>query len=205
MAQQEMPDNAPGTTLFPQFSRLHDMVSTEVAGLTDEQLDFESDQWGWSQWSIRRQVSHVASLHFRWLLVRWADHNIAQGLPQPEDLKEVAQSSYDRRMDEIKYWSIDALLGKVREAMDLCQAVLARETIGSLRAKQVVRDNTPQWRQMAQAHPKGVRERPKRSQPSLDDPGRHLPTHVLRRHHSPLQHPAAETGTRIDWPGGDSC
>ena len=39
--------DAPGTVLFPEFeSELYRMISTEVEGLTEEQLDFESDQWG---------------------------------------------------------------------------------------------------------------------------------------------------------------
>ena len=46
MAGLEPPDNAPAVVLFPQFeSDLYDMISTEVQGLTDAQLDFESDRW----------------------------------------------------------------------------------------------------------------------------------------------------------------
>jgi hypothetical protein len=46
MAEPELPDDAPATALFPQFgSELYHMISSEIEGLTEEQLDFESDQW----------------------------------------------------------------------------------------------------------------------------------------------------------------
>ena len=71
MPETQLADNAPGAALFPQFeSRIYDMFAAEVAGLTDAQLDFESDRW---EWSIRRNVSHVTSGDLRWLLLRWGE------------------------------------------------------------------------------------------------------------------------------------
>ena len=62
MPEPDLPDDAPGTQLFPQFeSELYNMYVQEVDGLTDQQLDFESDRWAWARWSIRRNGSHVAS------------------------------------------------------------------------------------------------------------------------------------------------
>ena len=160
MAEQ-LDQDAPGTALFPQFGTIHDMVSAEVGGLTEAQLDFESDRWEWSRWSIRRQVSHIASLHFRWLLGRWADHNLAQGLSTPEDLEGIASSPSDRRLDESRYWDIEVLLEKVGDAMQLCQAILARETVGSLQAKELRWDSVPpHWELFQQAHPRCIRRDP---------------------------------------------
>ena len=46
MAGLDPPEAAPAVALFPQFeSDLYQMVSNEVQGLTDAQLDFESDRW----------------------------------------------------------------------------------------------------------------------------------------------------------------
>jgi hypothetical protein len=57
MAQSQLSDDAPATMLFPQFeSALYNMITTEIAGLTEEQLDFESARWKWSEWSIRRNL-----------------------------------------------------------------------------------------------------------------------------------------------------
>ena len=46
LSEPLLPDDAAATLLFPQFeSGLYRIVSTEVAGLSDPQLDFESDRW----------------------------------------------------------------------------------------------------------------------------------------------------------------
>ena len=86
MTQPEITDDSPGGALFPQFqTEIYEMFRQEVAGLTDEQLDWESDQWGWSQWSIRRNLSHVASGDFRWLLQRWGAPLFPEGFPDIGD------------------------------------------------------------------------------------------------------------------------
>ena len=158
---EQLAQDAPATALFPQFGAIHGMVSAEVGGLTEAQLDFESTRWEWSLWSIRRQVSHIASLHFRWLLLRWTDHNLAHGLPVPEDLEGIVSSPSDRRLDDAKYWELDTLLLKVMEAMELCQAILARETVGSLQSRELRWDNVPpHWKLFQQAHPRGIRRDP---------------------------------------------
>ena len=161
MPESRLPEDAAGTLLFPQFeSELYRMVATEVEGLTDPQLDFESDRWEWSKWSIRRNVSHVASGDYRWLVLRWGDQLFPQGLPDAADLEWLADSPYDRRLDEEKYWRIDAILGKVRDGLGLSQLVLTRETVGSLRAKDLKSDKNPFWPIFAPAHPTGIREDP---------------------------------------------
>ena len=160
MPPQSTPD-AQATTLFPEFDKIAGMVSTEVMGLTNTHLDFTSAQWGWSHWSIRHQVSHIASLHFRWLLLRWIDHNLAAGLSVPEDIEDIANSPSDRRLDDSKYWELDTLLFKVQEAMELCQAILARETVASLQSRELRLDKVPpHWILFEQAHPQGIRRDP---------------------------------------------
>ena len=64
--------DVPATHLFPAFeNKIYQMVEEEVAGLDDNSLDYESQQWGWSKWSIRRNLSHIASGDYRWLWERW--------------------------------------------------------------------------------------------------------------------------------------
>ena len=49
MTGLDMSDSAPATALLPELeSELYRMISAEVEGLSDEQLDFESDRWEWS-------------------------------------------------------------------------------------------------------------------------------------------------------------
>ena len=71
MTSERISDDSPAVLLFPQFeSELYRTAASEVAGLSEDQLDFESDKWGWSKWSIRRHLSHMASGNFRWFWQR---------------------------------------------------------------------------------------------------------------------------------------
>ena len=50
MSEAPLPANATATALSPQFeSQIYGMYSAEVEGLTEPQLDFESDRWEWKQ------------------------------------------------------------------------------------------------------------------------------------------------------------
>ena len=160
MTQQEISGDSPGTVLFPQFrNEIFDMYVEELAGLTDEQLDFQSDQWGWSEWSIRRNVSHVASGDFRWLLQRWGERLFTEGLPEIEDWDGIIASPYDRRLDETKYWEMDAILAVFRKGLDFSLSVLESETVDSLRRKELPSNIGGQLHWL-QAHPSGVRPDP---------------------------------------------
>lgn len=155
MREQSATDDAPGTRLFPQFVRLHPMVSAEVADLTDQQLDWQSDRW---EWSIRRQVSHIAAFIPSWLLKNWGEQLFPEGLSQLGDLADYSLSPAGSWLDETKYWAISALLEQVEQATQLAQYVLARETVGSMRQKELARPGMPpHWTQFARAHPTGVR------------------------------------------------
>ena len=161
MADRDLSGDAPATELFPQFpSQVYDMVSTEVTGLTDEQLDFESDRWEWSKWSIRRNLSHVSSGDVRWLWDRWGRLLFPDGLPNGEELDRLLDSPNDRRLDESLYWEPEAILEKLRMGLELCRSVLAAETVGSLRTKELEQAGTGLFGQYAQLFPGGVRQAP---------------------------------------------
>ena len=158
MTDQQLPGDASGLELFPQFRQeIYDMYQLELAGLTDEQLDFQSDRWGWSEWSIRRNVSHVASGDFRWLLQRWGEDLFTDGLPEIDDWNGIIDSPYDRRLDETKYWELDSIMAVLRKSMDFCCAVLDSETVDSMRSKETGATVGGQLHWL-QAHPNGVRE-----------------------------------------------
>lgn len=160
MSQQEIAGDAPGTALFPQFQgEIYAMYLRELEGLTDAQLDFESERWGWSQWSIRRNVSHVASGDFRWLLERWGTRLFPQELPDIGDWAGIMASPYDRRLDEGKYWELDSILAVFRQGLALAWSVLESETVNSLRSREIEQRLTGgmPWQE---AHPRGVRPDP---------------------------------------------
>ena len=75
----EISKTDPGANLFPEFENLYDLISSEVVGLDDAQLDFTSKDWSWSEWSIRMQLSHMASLIPRWLVARWGHETFPNG------------------------------------------------------------------------------------------------------------------------------
>ena len=160
MVQQQASGDAAGITLFPQFrTEIYDMYAWELAGLTDEQLDFQSDRWGWSEWSIRRNVSHVASGDFRWLLQRWGERLFTEGLPTIDDWEGIIDSPYDRRLDETKYWELDAILAVLRKSLDFACSVLEGETVASMRSKELPSNIGGQLHWL-EAHPSGVRQDP---------------------------------------------
>lgn len=158
MSSPDTRDDAPGTSLFPQFAGLRDLVETEVRDLTDAQLDWSSDRWEWSRWSIRQQVSHIANVVPSWLLGRWRDQLFPQGVAALGPVGEYVSSPNGSWLDEATYPTMGDLLQAIGRGSDLAGHVLAGETAGSLRAREVPRPDTPpHWRQFISAHPTGVR------------------------------------------------
>ena len=153
--------DSPATELFPQFKdTLYEMVAGEAHGLSEDQLDFESDRWEWSRWSIRRNISHMASGDFRWMWVRWGAQLFPQGLPNGAELDAICESPHDRRLDENKYWDMDVLLGMVRQGLNLCWSVLATETVDSIRTKVLETPSDTLWAEHPEIFPDGVLEYP---------------------------------------------
>ena len=150
MPSENIPDEAPAALLFPQFeSSLYQMAASEVEGLSAAQLDFESPKWGWSEWSIRRHLSHMASGNFRWFWQRWGLQMFPGGpppnVPSPQETEAMTQSKYDRRLDEDLYWDVAVILEKLRQGLALGQAILANETAGSVRTKEFEFSDTGEW------------------------------------------------------------
>ena len=155
MSKERIPDDAPASALFPEFDTLYDLISPEVEGLTDEQLDWTSDKWEWAHWSIRRQTSHMASLLYRWLVVRWVDTLYPDGDHGVEDVEGVAVSANDRALD-VSYHDMDEILGKLREGITLAQSVLAQRTAGFLRSNTLVTPYDANRKFINSAHPHGI-------------------------------------------------
>ena len=145
-----------GTQIFPEFDLLFVLINDEIEDLYDEILDFTSDSWSWSHWSIRMQLSHMASLIPRWIVVRLGHILYPNGDHGYSDLEPVANSKYDRRLDEDKYWEISEIMSALEKAIDLVRDVLSKTSIEVLRENMVQRDPSPQWKSMSKAHTYGV-------------------------------------------------
>ena len=153
--------DSPATDLFSQFQDgIYQMVTAEAQGLSEEQLDFESDRWEWSKWSIRRNLSHMASGDFRWIWVRWGPQLFPQGMPNGTELDALCDSPHDRRLDENKYWDVAVILEKLRQGLDLCWSVLSTETVSSMRTKVLETPSNTLWAEHPEIFPDGIREFP---------------------------------------------
>ena len=142
--------------LFPEFDGLYELIAAEVEGMTDAELDWSSDSYGWAEWSVRNQLSHMASLIYRWLLLRCGDTLFAESESGVEDVEGLAASPFDRRMDDDKYWDIPVVLGKLNEGIELIRRVLSERDAGFLRSNSVTLNAGPGWDLMLKAHPSGI-------------------------------------------------
>ena len=76
------------------------------------------------------QLSHMASLTFRWMLLRWVDVLFPDG-HDVDDVAGMADSPSDRRLDDNAYHDIDVIMRKLREGHRprALRAVLPRRRI----------------------------------------------------------------------------
>ena len=164
MSTDSLPDNTPGTEVFPQFDSLYSLVAPEVEGLTESQLSWDSEQWEWAKWNIRRQVSHMASFIPGWLLRQWGKTLFPNGFDELGELAALVpapSAEIVRWLDESKFRDMSSILERLDRAIELSRYVLARETLASMREKEVPRPNTPpHWPQFVKVHPTGVRWHP---------------------------------------------
>jgi hypothetical protein len=156
MSLQPITDDAPGTVLFPEYDDLYGLIAREVTGLTDAQLDFRSDQWAWADWSIRRQLSHMASLIYGWIIVRLGQTLFPDGNHGIENVQALTASGFDRRLDDRRYWDLPVILRALQDGIALIQRVLAQHRVGFLRSHTNERMVGDHWRLMHQAHPNGL-------------------------------------------------
>ena len=176
MTQQIVPADAQGSMLFPEYATLYGLVAREVEGLTDEQLDFSSNRWAWAEWSIRRQLSHMAFALYMWLLARWGNILFPEGDHGIDDVQGLIDSGFDRCLDEHRYWEVSIILPRLREAIELAQKVLAQRNIGFFRSQTLLINASDAWRLMIQAHPHGVTpaDAPDKQVMTLEATFRHL-------------------------------
>lgn len=156
MATRRISEDSPGTFLFPEYSTLFVLIADEVHDLTETQLDFRSDTWEWADWSIRVQLSHMASLIYRWLILRWGDTLFPDGEHGVDDVEGLANSDFDRRMDDNRYHELPVILDKLRDGIELTRRVLAQHDVAFLRSHSLIQDQSPQWEFMINAHPTGI-------------------------------------------------
>ena len=156
MTQQHITDDSPASALFPEFDTLYDLIADEVQGLTDAQLDWTSEDYAWAEWSIRNQLSHMASLLYRWLILRCGDNLFPDGDHGITDIRGIADSPSDRRLDDDRYWEVTVILEMLDGGIQLAQRVLSERTVGFMRSHSVTSEASASWDMMLRAHPEGI-------------------------------------------------
>ncbi|MBI3090927.1 MAG: hypothetical protein HYY96_09695 [Candidatus Tectomicrobia bacterium] len=166
-----MPDPSPGApalALFPYYEQLVPWFEEELAGITDEQLDFTNPAQWFAVWSIRRQVSHVCYAHFFWSGIQWGKVLRAD---DPVDIKAHLDRRYDRVLREDRWWAIADLKTKLRDCVGRSLALLRGETVAGAQAREVsmkIPAGTPVglgdredvhtfWQRYAAYHRRGIR------------------------------------------------
>ncbi len=146
MAQPHLSEDASASGLFPEYATLFDLISREVRGLSDAQLDWQSDRWAWSPWSIRQQLSHMASVFDVWLRQRWGDTLFPDGVPNIASV------------DEHHHHALPVILEALQGGIELAQRVLAERSVGFLRRHVYVRTGarSPMVVLMGKAHSSGA-------------------------------------------------
>ena len=155
--------------LMPPYRRLINWITTEVDGLTAEQLDFDdlSPEREWMWWSIRRQVSHIAwdSLIFtsrRCGKLLWPGGTVPNTIVWADHLMGPNGATWDRVLDEDLYWQIPDLVAKVETGVGWLERVVAEQTIDVLRADVTSVRGTPFWKYAITTLPRGAGADPDR-------------------------------------------
>ena len=146
-----------GRSLLPGFWDVGASIHAEIDGLTDQQLDWTSDRWEWAEWSVRRQASHMASMLYRWMLLRWGDQLFPDGPGLDEtQITALAASKTDRALDENLFRDISDITRALDNALTLAQGVLESHTVDQMRSLTIEAEQGPHWDLMINAHPTGI-------------------------------------------------
>ncbi len=146
-----------GRSLLPGFWDVGASIHAEIEGLSDEQLDWTSDQFDWAEWSARRQTSHMASMLYRWVILRWGDQLFPGGSGLSESqITALAASRTDRALDEDLFKDIDDITRALDNALALVHAALDGHTVDQARSMTIEAEQGPHWDLMIHAHPTGI-------------------------------------------------
>lgn len=146
-----------GRSLFPGFWEVGVSIHTEIEGLTDEQLNWTSDRFEWAAWGVARQTSHMASMLYRWMLLRWGDQIFPEGSGLDESqVTALAASATDRALDENLFKAIDDITRALDNALALAQGALDSHTVDQMRTMTIEAEQGPHWDLMINAHPTGI-------------------------------------------------
>ena len=157
----EMPDS-PESGAMPWYPHIAEWVEAELAGLSDDQLDFHDlapeNEWMW--WSCRTQISHIAwdALVFtkrRAGHLLWPDGDI----PQPIDWGEHQMgpnNKWDRVLDTDLFWQIPEILTHLKLGVSWLTRLVEEQPIEALRSERRTVRGTEFWKYVITTLPRGA-------------------------------------------------
>ena len=157
------------------LSRVPDQVALETEDFTEEQLAHRQEEPAWAQWSVDRQIRHIASPPCTWLLDRFRDGLIARGYKLPELDPAALRARQGPFIPPGMAPDREAVIELMRPLFTFCAGILERESPADLRSttfQYAVDPNaafagSPEkridfMRLWLKVHPFGIREDPAR-------------------------------------------
>ena len=147
---------------MPWYPHIASWVEAEIAGLTDDQLDFHdpSPEREWMWWSCRRQVSHIAwdALVFtkrRAGHLLWPD----EATPEPINWDEHQMgpnNKWDRFLDPELFWEVPDLLDKLNLGITWLTRLVEQEGTETFRSEIKTVRGTQFWEYVITTLPRGA-------------------------------------------------
>ncbi|MDE0332567.1 MAG: DinB family protein [Nitrospinae bacterium] len=133
--------STPGLDVFPEYSNLVDVFREETNGLPQELWEWKLPEKSWGAWSIKEQISHTAWIPYLFFLEFWPPVLYPGSLPRDKSLADTGGA--DRMLDPARFPGMSDVLAALDDACALCREVLSKETLATLREKELPRRYSP--------------------------------------------------------------
>ena len=133
--------STPGLDVFPEYRNLADLFREETNGLPQELWEWKLPEKSWGAWSIKEQISHTAWIPYLFFLEFWPPVLYPDSLPRDKSLAD--QGGADRMLDPVRFPGTSDVLAALDDACALCREVLSKETLATLRDKELPRKYSP--------------------------------------------------------------
>ena len=130
-----------GLDVFPEYRNLADLFREETNGLPQELWEWKLPEKSWGAWSIKEQISHTAWIPYLFFLEFWPPVLYPDSLPRDNSLVDTGGA--DRMLDPARFPENSDVLAALDDACALCREVLLKETLATLRNKELPRKYSP--------------------------------------------------------------
>ena len=138
-----MPEDlsTPGLEVFREYRNLADLFREETNGLSHGLCYLVLPEKSWGAWSIKEQISHTAWIPYLFFLEFWPPFLYPDSLPRDKSLVDTGGA--DRMLDPARFPEMSDVMTALDDAYALCREVLSKETLATLRNKELPRRYSP--------------------------------------------------------------